>query len=285
MATRPWQSFCPLARRPRPPVALFLLSLTLAAQTPRQDAEQALRGRVNEFFQLFVDGQFRKALDLVAEDTKDEYFASGKMEIKSFQIDKVDVDDSLAKATVDLTVKRVWRIRTEQVVIDTPMPTTWKIENSKWVWYHQLEGAKWPTPMGPSDSATIERLPNGSVKLPDKLDPSAIAVAAERILQGSKVDKSSVSLASNQSSSDKVTFHNGNPGSVGLELRGIPALPGFTAKLDKTTLNAGDDAVIEIRYAPAADVDKNFVPQPANLVLAVSPFNQEFKVHVQFGAK
>ena len=53
---------------------------------PRQ-AESALRARVTEFLQYHVDGNFRKAYDMVAEDTKDEYFNSGKAQLESFKID------------------------------------------------------------------------------------------------------------------------------------------------------------------------------------------------------
>ena len=265
---------------------LLLLPLSvpwsMAAQTPRDDAEQALRSRVTEFFQDFLDAQYRKALDLVAEDTKDEYFASSKMEIKAFKIEDVKLDDSLTKANVNLTVKRVWRVRLDSAIVETPMPTTWKIENGKWVWYHEMAPNAHVTPMGPSDIQLVTRKPDGTVDLPQDLSPNALLAAAQKILKQTNIDKQEVTLATNRPSSDKVTFHNGAQGSVGLEITGIPKLPGFTAKLDKTTLNFDEDTVLQIQYAPSADQDKSAIPVQTELTLVVSPFNQQFHIQVKF---
>lgn len=267
-------------------VFLLLAALaTVRAQTPREQAEQDLRARAQEFFQMFVDGQYRKALDMVAEDTKDEYFASGKMEIKSFTVDKVKVDDSLQKGTVDLTVKRVWRVRLDQVVVDTPMPTTWKIENGKWVWYHETIKNSYVTPMGPSDTNLVQRKPDGTVDLPNNLDPDAILKAGQKILQQTQVDRNEISLPTDHPSSEKVKFHNGAQGSVGLQVNGMPSIPGFTAKLDRSIVNYGEDATLEIQYAPPAVTnadDKPVLPDMIQIALVVSPFNQEFRVQVKF---
>ena len=73
-------------------------------QTPPAEAEQALRARVTEFLQYHVDGNFRKAYDMVAEDTKDDYFNSGKVQLKGFKIDDVKFTDDFTKATVTATI-------------------------------------------------------------------------------------------------------------------------------------------------------------------------------------
>src|SRR5258706_8270520 len=48
------------------------------AATPPGATDQALRERETTFLQYQVDGAFRKAYDLVAEDSKDFYFAIEK---------------------------------------------------------------------------------------------------------------------------------------------------------------------------------------------------------------
>src|SRR5215469_8779517 len=92
--------------------ALCLLPLVAYAQAPQvqppPDVDQALRARVSEFFQDFVDSKFRDAMKLVAEDTQDEYLASAKTPIKSFEIRDVKYSADFAKADVTLQVKRVW---------------------------------------------------------------------------------------------------------------------------------------------------------------------------------
>ena len=91
--------------------ALFLFPLVIFGQTPPAEVDQALRARATEFFQDFVDGQYRKALSLVAEDTQEEYFASPKAELKSFKIDNIQYNDEFSKATMNLTVKRVLKFQ------------------------------------------------------------------------------------------------------------------------------------------------------------------------------
>src|SRR5208337_4156624 len=116
--------------------------------------------RVIEFFQYHVDGSYRKAMDMVADETKDEYFASGKMRLKSFKLEDIKYSDKFEKATVTTTVTRDWEIRLQNNTVTLPMITTWKLEHGKWVWYHNKQG-EWLTPMGPSDYNAIKPNPDG----------------------------------------------------------------------------------------------------------------------------
>lgn len=56
------------------PAALWLVPAAAIAQTTPPappEVDQALRSRVTEFFQNFVDKKFRQAINLVADDTQD----------------------------------------------------------------------------------------------------------------------------------------------------------------------------------------------------------------------
>ena len=90
---------------------MLLMPLVAFGQTPPPEVDQALRARATEFFQDFVDGQYRKAFALVAEESQDEYFSSSKAEIKSFHIDSIQYNDNFTEATVNLTVTRTWRFQ------------------------------------------------------------------------------------------------------------------------------------------------------------------------------
>jgi hypothetical protein len=269
------------------PAALLLVPAAVFGQipspAPAPEVDQALRSRVTEFFQDFVDGKFRLAINLVADDTQDEYFSSPKAEIKSFQIDGIDYSGDFTKANVQMTVKQVWKLKAEgfmmDQVVDSPMATTWKIENGKWVFYHQIQPDGWVTPMGPS--AGFHK-PDGTAPIPAKLDDATIAAEAERLLQQTSVDKNQVSLFTDQPSSTKVVFHNGAQGSVNLSVVGSPKIAGLTVKLDKQSVDAGQDAVLEISYDPVAGQQ---TPPPRSLTIAleVAPFNQDYPVEINFG--
>jgi hypothetical protein len=262
-------------------IAIFLLPLAalvqLSAQTPPPGVDETLRARVTEFYQDHVDGKFTKAFEMVAEDTKDYYFGAGKVKFSSFKIDDVKYSDNFTKAVVTLTVDRILQVELKQVPVTTSGPTTWKIENGKWVWYRDLEVLP-PTPMGFSNLGGSKVNPNGTPAMPKTITQESINDAARGILQQSTVSKSEVTLAADKPSSDEVIFHNGAPGVAQLNLDGASVLPGFHAELDKTTLNAGENATLKLRYEPASKEAK-----PLTLRLIVSPFNQEIAINVKFG--
>src|SRR5580692_4431046 len=94
------------------------------SQTPPPEVDKALRTRVNDFFQCHVDGNFRKAYEMVAEDTKDYYFAVMKIRLKSFQLTSVKYSDDFKKATVDLnTDQEIRRPEFPGTIVPVPMTT------------------------------------------------------------------------------------------------------------------------------------------------------------------
>lgn len=265
---------------------LFLLPLAVFAQTaPPAEVDQALRARVTEFFQDFVEAKFLAAMDLVASDTKEEYFASGKTPLKAFQIRDVKYSADFTKATVNLTVKRVWTIEQQQNIVDVDMPTTWKIENGKWVWYHEVAPDTWVTPMGPSNVELITRKADGTISgIPQKLTQETVDAAAKKILQQTGVDKPEITLAADRPSSERIVFHNGAPGSIHLDLY-PPPLAGFSAKLEKADLNFGEDAVLNVSYQPPAQAttgEAPSIPDPTSVFLVVVPFDKDFRIGVTF---
>jgi len=276
-----------LARR----AALLLLPVMAWAQAPaRQPApevEKALRARVTEFLQDFVDGQYRKALKFVAEESQDFYFASAKAEIKDFKIDEIRYDDAFQKAIVYFTTNREWNVQFEnvgKVPVTVQMSTTWKVEDGQWAWYYRAEGEPWITAMGPSSAELVNKTPDAQVIMPKGFDQNAANSAADKILQQTKMDRTRISLLSDKASSDKASFHNAMNGSVAVELLDVPKIPGLTVKLDKTTLNFGQDAVIDVSYDPPADRDPDVPLQPRNFGVAVHPFEQIFWIQIEFQA-
>jgi hypothetical protein len=264
---------------------LLLLPIAAFAQSaPPAEVDQALRARVTEFFQNLVDAKFLPAMDLVAAETKDEYFASGKTPLKAFQIRDVKYSGDFTKAVVNLYVKRVWAIETQQNIVDVDMSTTWKIENGKWVWYHEVAPDTWVTPMGPSNVELITRKADGTIGgIPQKLTQAAVDAAAQKILQQTGVDKPEITLPADKPSTERIIFHNGAQGSIRLELY-PPRLPGLTVSIEKADLNFGEDAVLNVSYQPPPPVDGEAipVPGPTAVFLVVIPFDKDFRIAVNF---
>jgi hypothetical protein len=252
-------------------------------QTPAAEADQALRARVTEFLQYHVDGNFRKAYEMVADDTKDEYFNTGKTQLKSFKIDAIKFTDNFTKATVTAMLSKTMAIVGLEMAATIPSTTTWKIENGKWVWYNDVKVGT-GTLMDPSRTvasdpkvATSQDKDTGG-GLPKDLNEKTIAAAAQDILQQVSVDKREVTLAANKPSEDKVVFHNGLTGSVQVELS-APEIPGFSVKLEQAIVRAGGDVPIVFRFEPS---DPGARRDPIAVQLLVQPLNQPFMIRVNF---
>jgi len=255
---------------------------TAFSQTPPPEVDKALRTRVNDFFQCHVDGNFRKAYEMVAEDTKDYYFAVMKIRLKSFQLTSVKYSDDFKKATVDLnTDQEIRRPEFPGTIVPVPMTTKWKIEEGKWVWYRDAADAH-VTPMGESE---ISKIMPGDKIAPQDLSkivtPEQLQRMATNILHQAGVDKQEVTLATDKPSSAVVTFHNGQAGTVKVMIAGGKTLAGFTSALDKTDVGPNEDAVLKLTYDPQAGATP---PSKATLRLVVEPFDQIFDVAIKFAA-
>ena len=272
------------------PLALVALANLAPAQVPVPQAapatfgpapaavDQALRDRVNEFFQYHVTSEYRKAMSLVADDTQDAYFAQAKMKIKSFKLDSVEyVDPGFTKARVNLTVVRDWQLRLQTNEAVIPMNTDWRIEDGKWVWYFDLK-ERWLTPMGPSNVEPPKRNADGSIELPKNLSQEIVAARARAILQESGVDKPVVRLDGGKPSSDRVKFTNAAQGPVGISLTGVPEIPGLKVKLDGEQIASGGTAYVTIAYD-----SEDATPHAFTFQLVTEPFNQAYNIRVTLG--
>jgi hypothetical protein len=266
--------------------ALILLPIAALAQTetqsPPPEVDQALRARVTEFFEDHVQAKFTKAFELVAEDTREYYFAAQKIQFKSFKIDSVTYSDHFTKAAVTLSCERMWRMSAQipEVQVTQAMSTTWKIENGKWFWYRDANAETGLTPMGRSDPSAIGRSNGSPLALPD-VSQDALKKRAAEVLKESSVSKTEVTLPADHPSSEQVVFHNGQPGSVLLSVDASAKLDGFSAVLDKKEVRAGEDVVLKIHYDPAG---KSTAPAPFTVRVIVTPFNQAFSIAVKFAS-
>ncbi len=102
-------------------------------------AESALRGRVTEFFQFYVEGRFRQAYELVALDRRDSWYGSVKPRLESFEITHVEFSKiDAAQALVLIESKQEIQLPSAVETRLVPITTWWKLENGKWVWYREI---------------------------------------------------------------------------------------------------------------------------------------------------
>ena len=134
---------------------MFALAASLLAQKPADlftkappEVDEALRARVAKFYQAHMDGKPRRAEELVAEDTKDQFYNARKPAYLSFQIIKIDYTDNFTKATVTTLVETIIAaLGFTDKPVKVPLPSFWKLENGQWWWYIDPEKVNM-TPFG-----------------------------------------------------------------------------------------------------------------------------------------
>jgi hypothetical protein len=257
-------------------LALFCASMPFPApgQSPKNpfdkppaDVDDALRARVTEFYQDHITEKYRLAEKLVAEESKDGFYAASKPDIKDFKIGDIAYSDGYTKAKITIVAKMmITFMGVGSKMMDVPFPSYWKIDEGKWCWYI-FNDPKRMSPFGQINPETTSGKGEGSLTF-KPVDLSTISAAV-------KADRVSVKLGGAE---EKVILTNSLPGVVKLSLD-QKEYPGFEAKLDKAELNGGEKAVLTLIAKSGTG------PTPARtrvmVGVAVQPVNQLVEIEVK----
>ncbi len=253
------------------------LALPLSAQTAAElfekappEVDQALRERIRFFYQCHVEGKFRQADQVVAEDSKDAFFAAEKTRYRGFEIVRIVYSDNFTRARAVVAVETDFMAPgLGRMPVKAPLTTLWKLENGQWWWYVDPNAGK-STPFGPMRAGE-----GGSSPFPFRV-PSRPEDALS-VLGKVTADKTEVRLSSYEPASAEVTVTNRMPGQVQLRLE-YNGFPGFEAKLERSELQANETTKLLLRIEPR---DKG--PKPTLTVnLRVEPLNQVIPIQVTF---
>jgi hypothetical protein len=203
---------------------------------PPAGVDRALRARITGFYQLHVKGDFRHAEAFVAEDTRDFYYSHNKPQYLSFEIGRIDYSENFthAKATV-IVEQYVMMPGFTDKPIKVPIPSTWKVVDGEWYWFVDPESVR-DSPFGKMTAGKTQG-PGSAPALPP------IPTSADFLFTQVKLDKQSVTLTDGEP--EQVTIVNGAPGMMNISLSAM--LPGVEGKLDRTSLKAGEKAVLTLR--------------------------------------
>jgi hypothetical protein len=228
-------------------------------------AEKAVRARVNQFYQLMLEKKYRVAEEMVAVDSKDDYYNGTKPDIKGFSVEKIELTDRNTRAMV--IVK--WKLQTlfpgaGALVFDFPTTTWWKIENGKWSWYIDRE-KRAQTPFGTlkSDGSATTSTLDTTGKAPD--------IAA--IQNGVTIDRTSVTLSA-ANPREVVTVFNNLPGPTHLNVEETEfKLKGVDVEISPSELNPGEKA--SITFVLTSDLKIS-----GKVRIEASPLNKVFEIQV-----
>jgi hypothetical protein len=225
--------------------------------------DEALRARISEFYQDHVEGKYRQAEQLVAEDTKDFFYTANKPRYLGFEIRNIDYSEEFTKAKATILVEQhVMMPGFSDKPFKVPIASTWKLVDGKWYWYVDQEALR-HTPFGTikggsettSGPAALPRIPGD--------------IASMGIQNQVKADKNALALTGNKAEEVRVT--NGAPGQVSIEV--LDRVEGVDVSVAPKDLKAGETAVVTVRRA-AAKV------KHGTLRLQVIPTNQVIPIQV-----
>lgn len=230
------------------------------AQQPPQAAEEALRARVNEFYQDHVTEQYRKAEKLVAEDSQDIFYVREKPKYEGFEIKQIEWRDNFQKARVTVTVQVYGKGEGfSGQRLKTPSLSYWKLVDGQWFWYADPEELN-KVGFGPSKNAGTRPLPGQEIP--------KVVIATDTSMAMGKVAIDKERLTVKPGGEDTITITNNSQGTVGVMVYQI--LPDIKVTLDKTTLDRGEKAVAKIECGENPHKGElQFMVTPTNEVLSV----------------
>lgn len=238
---------------------------------PPPEVDAALRARIKQFYQAHVDGKFRVADQVVAEESKDFFFAAPKPQYLGYTIIRINYHPGFQEAEAVVSCLSDWYFHGEKAKVNLPITSSWKLIDGKWFWY-VVPVKEVKTPFGTMN------FDSGAPPTPRPAIPGDPRELAARILQQVQVDKTELMLSSYQDSTGEIKIFNKMQGPIHITADINSRFPGLTFELDKQDVKAGESATLTIHCSP-----KDRVPKPTlTATIFVEPTNQTIPVKLQF---
>lgn len=262
--------------------AALIFSVSLlpaAAQAPAnqtlkapEGVEEALRSRVDEFYQLQIDGKFRASEKFVCESSQESYYLAEKRRWLTKDIVRTAFDEGFKSAKVFITLSTEAMMPLGVVRLKSMVPTDWRLEEGGWCFVMPAarEGER-QTPFGKMTSAPAKA--QGGQPPP----PIGSNVDAGFVMSAVGVSRAALRVKGDETSSDQVELVNRLAGAVELQLS-APQMPGLDVSLSATQLDRNERAQLKVTYAPT---DRSPKPQ-AKITIKVVPTGQTLNLTLNF---
>jgi hypothetical protein len=240
---------------------------------PPAEVDQALRAQATAFLKYQMEGNFRKAYELVAEDSQDYYLGAVKEKSASLELQRIEYSDNFTKAVVNSASKQVLILDGHSIEIPSGRTDRWKLENGQWKWYHDASKDVVTTVVGtmPVDPAGASPTPP---QLPKDLSPDAVAKASQSIQPPSaSISRNSLPFTVGKETTEEVVFHNNAAGPVRVEADLIADYTGFVVQPKSFLLKPREETIFKVTYHPS---DKGVFQ--AKLRLTIQPFETEYLI-------
>jgi hypothetical protein len=261
----------------------FLATMPLLfAQTPPakpapRKVDAALRSRVTEFHQYMIDGTFRRALDMVAQDSQDFFLSTSKNKQTVFKIEEIAYSDKFTKAVVKISTTYRTLVGFRALDLPTTLPDYWKLVGGKWMWYHDAAADRpnfFGVPLG--DASKPESVL--AQALPKDTSNQALGAAAQSVLQGTPgpvLDKNSMEFVLGTPGEQQVVVRNPYRGQVRVAASLFGPSLGVSTDPDLSVIDSLGTASVTIHYDPQLTVPGSTVVR-----FEIQPFHRVFSLSV-----
>ncbi len=236
--------------------------------------DEALRERVQKFYQCFVDRRYRDAQPMVADDSQDPFFEMQKPHYSAFTIGKINYSDDYSKATVVILVKATFNFDGHSIPETSPVTSYWKVENGAWDWYLPARISV-DTPFGKQIQIDPRaHAPDAPATAPN---PSAVL---QRIENSISVTPQDVKVKAHAASGAEVRVSNAGAGPIIISI--IGDLPGgLTIDPNPAKVAGGENVTLRIHWSPPTALNYS-PPATATIGLKISPLGRTIPVQVAF---
>jgi hypothetical protein len=261
--------------------ALMLGQAPASNPEPPKEVDQALRTRVNEFMKFQIDGAYKKAFVMVADDSQDYFLQSNKPKYLSFGIDEITYSNNFTRASVQAHARQVLTIMDNKFEVDFPVRQTWKVEDGSWVWFRDpAEADVIQTPVG----GVVNRNPNESPVpgLPKEFNAEVMAKAAQGFAAKDSISKTQLQFVSAKRGEEEIVFHNAAPGVVQLRVNVTDPDQSLTATPAEAAVGPEGDVKIRVTYKPAKKPNgsTSSTSEARSIRLTVEPFGKIYVIPV-----
>jgi hypothetical protein len=233
--------------------------------------DQALRTRVQKFYEEQRDGKFRAADVYVAEDSKDTYFEADKRRCKTFEVGKITYTENFQKADVLILCDTTMLMPPRGVVeVKMPLNSKWKVVGNDWFWFVEPKvgrdspfGKMFP---GSGSEGGVPSVPRG----PDVKDLARMV----------KVDRNVLKFRGASAGADEVKIISDLQGEAQLVVEAAKT-PDLEITLDKSSLEPKGTATLSVRYSPAPGKPRP-VPSTYEFRVQVMPLGRVIPLQVAF---
>ena len=238
-------------------VRIFVLAVLLVAALPGEAQNTAALGRqltkrVDEYYKLYVSGEWRKVQDYITEDSYDTWLALPKNTIESYEIKEVKVAPDRKQA--DVTVLVTARAPQFPAPFTFPQPSKWVYQKRRWF-------VRLPKPQELSEVFKQVFGAKGPVSQPQPVQSPLV------------FDQNPIRLPRSEGAAEttvKVPFQNVTSTPVTVTDLGTNC-PCLKAEVDKTEVQPGEKGILTVTYH-AESGDRPPRPPVVQATLAPSLF-------------